>query len=174
MAIPASTTIPPRRRPVAERTRCSGRAHRGDHAHRAGTPAPSRRAPHQGLDAVDVYVSYVRGKATRRIIDTVRGRGYRIGTPGRMTDMAKDNGRARLISLRMTIAMAVITVIGGICSLRCVSCLVTGQQRPSVRVRLHLTVRAGMSATSPIEARNVPRAGHRSRSVPVVATGPPA
>lgn len=81
MAIPASTTIPPRRRPVAEHTRCSGRAHRGDHAHRAGTPAPSRRAPRQGLDAVDVYVSYVRGKTTRRIIDTVRGRGYRIGTP---------------------------------------------------------------------------------------------
>ena len=33
------------------------------------------------LGAVDVYVSYVRGKTTRRIIDTVRGRGYRIGAP---------------------------------------------------------------------------------------------
>lgn len=33
------------------------------------------------IGAVDVYVSYVRGKTTRRIIDTVRGRGYRIGDP---------------------------------------------------------------------------------------------
>lgn len=33
------------------------------------------------IGAVDVYVSYVRGKTTRRIIDTVRGRGYRIGNP---------------------------------------------------------------------------------------------
>ncbi|KAB7790692.1 response regulator transcription factor [Bifidobacterium leontopitheci] len=33
------------------------------------------------LGAVDVYVSYVRGKTTRPIIDTVRGRGYRIGSP---------------------------------------------------------------------------------------------
>ncbi|MBT1160857.1 response regulator transcription factor [Bifidobacterium sp. SO1] len=36
-----------------------------------------------GADAgtVDVYVSYVRGKTDRAIIDTVRGRGYRIGNP---------------------------------------------------------------------------------------------
>ncbi|KFI53818.1 response regulator transcription factor [Bifidobacterium biavatii] len=36
-----------------------------------------------GADAgtVDVYVSYVRGKTDRAIIDTVRGRGYRIGSP---------------------------------------------------------------------------------------------
>lgn len=33
------------------------------------------------IGAVDVYVSYVRGKTTRTIIDTVRGRGYRIGNP---------------------------------------------------------------------------------------------
>lgn len=33
------------------------------------------------LGAVDVYVSYVRGKTVRAIIDTVRGRGYRIGCP---------------------------------------------------------------------------------------------
>ncbi|KFI97562.1 response regulator transcription factor [Bifidobacterium stellenboschense] len=38
-------------------------------------------SPGSDLGAVDVYVSYVRGKTTRRIIDTVRGRGYRIGTP---------------------------------------------------------------------------------------------
>ena len=31
--------------------------------------------------AVDVYVSYVRGKTTRALIETVRGRGYRIGNP---------------------------------------------------------------------------------------------
>ncbi|WP_204314000.1 MULTISPECIES: response regulator transcription factor [Bifidobacterium] len=30
---------------------------------------------------VDVYVSYVRGKTTKAIIETVRGRGYRIGNP---------------------------------------------------------------------------------------------
>ncbi|WP_206603415.1 response regulator transcription factor [Bifidobacterium catulorum] len=30
---------------------------------------------------VDVYVSYVRGKTTKTIIETVRGRGYRIGAP---------------------------------------------------------------------------------------------
>ncbi|MBW3088442.1 response regulator transcription factor [Bifidobacterium sp. 82T24] len=30
---------------------------------------------------VDVYVSYVRGKTTKAIIETVRGRGYRIGDP---------------------------------------------------------------------------------------------
>ena len=37
----------------------------------------------QGADAgtVDVYVSYVRAKTTRGIIVTVRGRGYRIGSP---------------------------------------------------------------------------------------------
>lgn len=33
------------------------------------------------IGAVDVYVSYVRGKTTRGIISTVRGRGYRIGSP---------------------------------------------------------------------------------------------
>ncbi|RSX54078.1 two-component response regulator [Bifidobacterium goeldii] len=33
------------------------------------------------IGAVDVYVSYVRAKTTRAIIDTVRGRGYRIGNP---------------------------------------------------------------------------------------------
>ncbi|WP_207760102.1 response regulator transcription factor [Bifidobacterium scaligerum] len=33
------------------------------------------------LGAVDVYVSYVRGKTTRSIIVTVRGKGYRIGQP---------------------------------------------------------------------------------------------
>lgn len=31
--------------------------------------------------AVDVYVSYVRGKTTHALIETVRGRGYRIGHP---------------------------------------------------------------------------------------------
>ncbi|MEJ5922205.1 response regulator transcription factor [Bifidobacterium thermophilum] len=37
----------------------------------------------QGSDpgTVDVYVSYIRNKTTRDMIDTVRGRGYRIGTP---------------------------------------------------------------------------------------------
>lgn len=33
------------------------------------------------IGTVDVYVSYVRGKTTRAIIATVRGRGYRIGNP---------------------------------------------------------------------------------------------
>lgn len=33
------------------------------------------------IGTVDVYVSYVRSKTTRAIIDTVRGRGYRIGRP---------------------------------------------------------------------------------------------
>ncbi|PJM76835.1 response regulator transcription factor [Bifidobacterium felsineum] len=33
------------------------------------------------IGAVDVYVSYVRGKTTRGIIATVRGKGYRIGHP---------------------------------------------------------------------------------------------
>ncbi|OZG63353.1 two-component response regulator [Bifidobacterium lemurum] len=32
-------------------------------------------------NTVDVYVSYIRGKTTRSIIETVRGRGYRIGSP---------------------------------------------------------------------------------------------
>ncbi|MBW3092214.1 response regulator transcription factor [Bifidobacterium sp. 82T10] len=41
------------------------------------------RVFNEGADmgTVDVYVSYVRGKTTRGIIDTVRGRGYRIGSP---------------------------------------------------------------------------------------------
>lgn len=33
------------------------------------------------MGTVDVYVSYLRGKTTRTIIETVRGRGYRIGSP---------------------------------------------------------------------------------------------
>lgn len=33
------------------------------------------------MGTVDVYVSYLRGKITRTIIETVRGRGYRIGSP---------------------------------------------------------------------------------------------
>ncbi|EKF16510.1 two-component response regulator [Bifidobacterium bifidum IPLA 20015] len=33
------------------------------------------------MGTVDVYVSYLRGKTTRTIIETVRGRGYRIGRP---------------------------------------------------------------------------------------------
>ena len=33
------------------------------------------------VNTVDVYVSYVRAKTTRGIVDTVRGRGYRIGRP---------------------------------------------------------------------------------------------
>ncbi|KFI90164.1 two-component response regulator [Bifidobacterium scardovii] len=33
------------------------------------------------IGTVDVYVSYVRGKTVRSIIETVRGRGYRIGQP---------------------------------------------------------------------------------------------
>lgn len=33
------------------------------------------------MGTVDAYVSYLRGKTTRTIIETVRGRGYRIGSP---------------------------------------------------------------------------------------------
>ena len=33
------------------------------------------------MGTVDVYVSYLRGKTTRTIIETVRGRGYRIDSP---------------------------------------------------------------------------------------------
>ncbi|NMN01135.1 two-component response regulator [Bifidobacterium sp. DSM 109958] len=33
------------------------------------------------INTVDVYVSYVRAKTVRGIVDTVRGRGYRIGHP---------------------------------------------------------------------------------------------
>lgn len=33
------------------------------------------------MGTVDVYVSYLRGKTTRTIIETVRDRGYRIGRP---------------------------------------------------------------------------------------------
>ena len=38
-------------------------------------------SPGSDAGTVDVYVSYLRAKTTRNIIDTIRGHGYRIGTP---------------------------------------------------------------------------------------------
>ena len=38
-------------------------------------------SPGSDAGTVDVYVSYLRAKTVRGIIDTIRGRGYRIGTP---------------------------------------------------------------------------------------------
>ena len=46
------------------------------------------------MGTVDAYVSYLRGKTTRTIIETVRGRGYRIGSPEGAT-VAVSLGHAR-------------------------------------------------------------------------------